>query len=146
MAKYGLSIEIVGVREALDKVKKDFNKISDEIDMEVGDGVQKIISLAKTEVPANFSRLATSLYFLKVGKFNYKYGSNLNYAAYVEFGTGKYAAAYVPSLEPEWQEYARTFQTSRPGKTDKHPYLYPATKEGLKNILNNINTILKKYA
>ena len=68
MAK-NLKLQILGVKEAFDNVKKNFNKISNEIDMEVGDGVQKIILQAKTSVPANYSRLATSLYFQKVKKY-----------------------------------------------------------------------------
>ena len=35
---------------------------------------------------------------------------NVFYAAYVEFGTGKYAAKYVASLPPEWQEMAMKFK------------------------------------
>lgn len=32
------------------------------------------------------------------------------YAAYVEFGTGKYAAAYVSALPPDWKTYAAKFK------------------------------------
>ena len=145
MAK-NLKLQILGIKEAFANVKNNFNKISDEIDMELGNGVQEIILEAKTSLPANYSMLATSLYFVKAKKYYYEFGSNLNYAAYVEFGTGKYAAEYVPSLDPEWQKFAKTFQTSRPGKLPSSPYLYPATITGFKNILNNLDKIIKKYA
>jgi hypothetical protein len=145
MAK-NLKLQILGVKEAFDNVKKNFNKISNEIDMEVGDGVQKIILQAKTSVPANYSRLATSLYFQKVKKYYYEFGSNLDYAAYVEFGTGKFAAEYVPSLDPEWQKFAKTFQTSRPGKLPSTPYLYPSTIIGTQNFIKNVNNLINKYA
>ena len=146
MARSALNIEITGVKEAFDKVKANFNKISDEIDMEMGDGILKIVTQAKTLVPANFSRLRTSLYVNKLGKFNYEFGSNVNYAAYVEFGTGKYAATYVPTLEPEFQRFALTYKTSNPGNLISSPYLYPSIIIGQQNILKNINQILKKYA
>jgi hypothetical protein len=35
---------------------------------------------------------------------------NANYAAYVEFGTGKYAAEYVPSLPTTWQDFAAKYK------------------------------------
>jgi hypothetical protein len=35
---------------------------------------------------------------------------NANYAAFMEFGTGKYAAAYVATLPQEWQQYAAQFK------------------------------------
>jgi hypothetical protein len=141
-----LNIEITGVKEAFNKVKANFNKISDEIDMEMGDGILKIVTQAKTLVPANFSRLRTSLYVNKLGKFNYEFGSNVNYAAYVEFGTGKYAATYVPTIEPEFQRFALTYKTSNPGNLISSPYLYPSIIIGQENILKNINQIVKKYA
>lgn len=146
MARSALNIEITGVKEAFNKVKSNFNKIADEIDMEMGDGIERIVTQAKTLVPANFSRLRTSLYVTKLGKFNYEFGSNVNYAAYVEFGTGRYAATYVPSLEPEWQRFALTYKTPNPGNLDKSPYLYPSIIIGQQNILKNINQIVKKYA
>lgn len=146
MARSALNIEITGVKEAFDKVKANFNKISDEIDMEMGDGILKIVTQAKTLVPANFSRLRTSLYVNKLGKFNYEFGSNVNYAAYVEFGTGKYAATYVPTIEPEFQRFALTYKTSNPGNLISSPYLYPSIIIGQQNILKNINQIVKKYA
>jgi hypothetical protein len=146
MARTRLDIEITGVKEAFNRIKVNFNKISDEIDMEMGNGIEKIITQAKTLVPANFSRLRSSLYVNKLGKFNYEFGSNVNYAAYVEFGTGRYAASYVPSLEPEWQRFALSYKTSNPGNLDKSPYLYPSIIIGQQNILKNINQIVKKYA
>lgn len=146
MAKAKLEIEITGVKEALNKVKGNFNKIADEIDMEMGDGVERIVAQAKTLLPANFSRLRSSLYVTKLGKFNYELGSNVNYAAYVEFGTGGYAAKYVPSLEPEWQAFALTYKTPNPGNLPANPYLYPSIIIGQQNILKNINLIIQKYA
>jgi hypothetical protein len=146
MARAALNIEITGVKDAFNKFKGNFNKIADEIDMEMGDGIERIVTQAKTLVPANFSRLRSSLYVTKLGKYNYEFGSNVNYAAYVEFGTGKYAASYVPSLEPEWQRFALTYKTANPGKLPSSPYLYPSIILGQQNIIKNINQIVKKYA
>ncbi len=41
--------------------------------------------------------------------------ANVFYAAYVEFGTGKYAANYVASLPNEWKEFAAQFKGSKSG-------------------------------
>lgn len=50
-------------------------------------------------------------------------------AAYYEFGTGRYAARYVPGLPPGWQALARTFYKNGKGRLREHPYLYPAWKQ-----------------
>ena len=145
MAKKALTIQITGVKEAFDKIKNNIKIASDEIDMEMGNGIEKIITQAKTLVPAQYSRLASSLRVNKIAKFNYRYGSNVNYAAYVEFGTGKYAASYVPSLENEWQELALSYKTSTPGRLPSSPYLYPATVIGQKLLMYNIKKTIKRY-
>ena len=63
------------------------------------------------------------------------------YAAYVEFGTGPFAAKYVKQLPIEWQKYALTFYVNGKGRLPAHPYLYPAfniTKDMLIKDLQNI--------
>lgn len=49
-----------------------------------------------------------------------------NYAAYVEFGTGEFAASYVPSLPVDIQEYAMQFFVNGKGRLPAHPFLFPA--------------------
>lgn len=41
-----------------------------------------------------------------------------NYAAYIEFGTRAFGAAYVSSLPPDWQAYAATFKGKGGGSYD----------------------------
>lgn len=41
-----------------------------------------------------------------------------NYAAYVEFGTRKFAARYVASLPQDWQSYAASFKGKAGGSMD----------------------------
>lgn len=145
MAKKSLTIQVTGVKEAFSKITTNFKKASDEIDMEMGNGIERIITEAKTLLPAQYGRLRSSLRVKKISKFNYSYGSNVDYAAYVEFGTGNYAAAYVPSLEADWQELALSYKTSNPGKLPSSPYLYPSTIIGQKNIIKNIKATIKRY-
>ncbi len=40
---------------------------------------------------------------------------NAPYAAYVEFGTGKYASKYVSTLPTDWQQFANKFRGSTGG-------------------------------
>jgi len=42
-----------------------------------------------------------------------------NYAAYMEFGTRKFAAAYVSTLPQDWKAYAATFKGSGGGTFDE---------------------------
>jgi len=47
-------------------------------------------------------------------------------AAYLEFGTGRYAARYVPGLPVEFRRLAMTFYVNGKGRMKEHPYLIPA--------------------
>lgn len=49
-----------------------------------------------------------------------------NIAAYLEFGTGVYAARYVRSLPPDFRTLAMTFYVNGRGRLKEHPYLIPA--------------------
>lgn len=42
-----------------------------------------------------------------------------NYAAYIEFGTRKFAAKYVATLPPDWKTYAATFKGKGGGTLDQ---------------------------
>lgn len=42
-----------------------------------------------------------------------------NYAAYLEFGTRKFAAAYVSSLPPDWQSFAAQFKGGGNGSLEE---------------------------
>lgn len=62
-------------------------------------------------------------------------------AAYLEFGTGKYAARHVATLAPDFQQLARTFYVNGKGRLREHPYLIgPFLDEGkkLSDRLNNL--------
>jgi len=65
-----------------------------------------------------------------------------SYAAYVEFGTGRFAALYVPSIEPEWQAYARTFYINGQGRLPASPYLYPAFEKNKIELIKRLKTLL----
>lgn len=65
-----------------------------------------------------------------------------NYAAYIEFGTGPFAARYVPSLEPEWQAFARQFYINGKGLTPAQPFFYPAFEKNRKQLLDDLGDLI----
>jgi hypothetical protein len=63
---------------------------------------------------------------------------------YVEFGTGESAAAYVPTLPKEIQDYARQFYENGQGRMMKRPYLIPAFLRESPIFIKELEKILKK--
>lgn len=62
---------------------------------------------AKQLAPVDEGHLKGSI-FQQPGRLSSTVGASVNYAAYLEFGTRQYAAAYVGGLPAQWQELAQS--------------------------------------
>ena len=52
----------------------------------------------------------------------------VNYAQYVEFGTGAFAAEYLATKDKDLREYAMTFYETGKGRMPAQPFLFPAAE------------------
>ena len=52
----------------------------------------------------------------------------VNYAQYVEFGTGAFAAEYLATKDKDLREYAMTFFETGKGRMPAQPFLFPAAE------------------
>jgi hypothetical protein len=101
---------------------------------------------AKRAAPANTGMLRRSIKANTEKPLVKHITANVNYAAYVEFGTGKYAADYVSGLPAEYADYAAGFKGSKriiKNGMYPRPYLIPSLinqipqlKTDLINLLN----------
>lgn len=132
---------------AFDKLFKDLDKYSKEVvaelDAEMFAGLRDMETQAKTFAPVDTGRLRGSINVKKLEPLAYELRAETDYAAYVEFGTGPYAESYVPSLDPEWQEYAKTFQKSKPGHTPQKPFFYRAVRDVFPIMIERMKKVLK---
>jgi HK97 gp10 family phage protein len=133
-----------------DKLKADLNKYSEDlvkqIDAEILASAEEMATRAKQKAPATPNgRLRASIHVEpdKNSKLAYDLVCDVRYAAYVEFGTGPFAEKYVPSLDNEWQEYAKTFKTSTPGHTPAQPFFYPSVREVFPQMVKRIENLIK---
>lgn len=67
-----------------------------------------------------------------------------NMPVYLEFGTGLYAAGYVPTLPKEWQEAAKRYYINGKGTTKVHSFLYPAWNTYSNRFVEKVKEVLKK--
>jgi len=67
-----------------------------------------------------------------------------NIPVYLEFGTGIYAADYVPTLPKEWQDVAESFIENKKGKTKEHSYLVPAWISQTNSFVLNVRKALQR--
>lgn len=52
----------------------------------------------------------------------------VDYAQYVEFGTGAFAAEYLATKDKDLREYAMTFFETGKGRLPARPFLFPAAE------------------
>lgn len=102
--------------KGLDSLIKKFDKLSKdakvEVQAELNAWADSTATNAKSLVRANSSDEGNLL-----RSINPNYGNgwasvtaSAKYASYIEFGTRKFASAYVSSLPADWQTYASTFK------------------------------------
>lgn len=95
---------------------------------------------SKQAVIVDDGRLKNSI-FQEPGRLSSTVGASADYAAYVEFGTGPYAAKYVSILPKQWQELAMTFYVNGKGRLPAHPYLYPSFNKAKDKLIEDLNKI-----
>jgi uncharacterized protein YllA (UPF0747 family) len=140
----GVTLKLEGLDKALAKLDlKEFEQdITDELAAfgfaVVRDAKETLASKLKYSIGGLINSIDS-----KPSKLSVEIVANRDYAAYVEFGTGRFAAALLPSREPEWQALAREFYVNGMGRMPATPYLHPAYEknrllliENLKNLLN----------
>lgn len=110
-----MEIQVKGLDALIKKMDKLATNVQKDVQAELNDWADQTAANAKMLVSSNSSDEG-----LLLRSINPNYGNGsasvtaaTKYAAYIEFGTRKFAAAYVSSLPSDWQTYAATFK----GKT-----------------------------
>ena len=135
--------------KVFDKLIKDLENATDElinmVDAEMGASIEQMATKAKQKAPAGPNgRLRSSIHPEKTGKLSYHLKADVNYAAYVEFGTGPRAKEYVPLLDADWQEYAKTFKKPKDGHTPEQPFFYPVIIKEFPEMIKKMQDLIKK--
>lgn len=104
--------------KGLDKLNLEIQNYTKEIEKEVNneffDFGQNVANEAKRLAPVDEGRLRQSIFFTKEN-LSVSVTANVDYAAFIEFGTKKFAASYVATLPQTWQQYAATFKGGKGG-------------------------------
>lgn len=103
----GFKLTISGIEETTKKL--DFGKYENKIQQSFDKFGFNVETEAKQLAPVDESRLKAAV-FSKSVPMGSEVGCTVDYAAYLEFGTRKFAAEYVASLPATWQELAATFK------------------------------------
>ncbi len=140
----GFTVNVKGLDAVLSRLDTMKSNIAKEVDAVIDANAEEIAGNARQDVPHDIGQLANSISvdrsvgFLKRNIVVQKF-----YAAYVEFGTGEYAAEYVAGLPAELQTYAMTFFVNGKGRMRAAPFLYPNLIRQKPIIIQDLKDVLK---
>jgi HK97 gp10 family phage protein len=144
----GSPLYIKGLDQLNARLKDLSSNLKEEIDAEMSAAATDIARIAATKAPVNQKKKNGGLLKGSIKDdvsvpFHKKVIVSRKYAAYVEFGTGRAAAKYVPSLPKEWQDEAKTHFVNGKGRNKEQPFLYPAFSAIIPNLIKQIRDLIK---
>jgi len=141
----GIKLEISdkNFRDVLNSFKDEVSKRTAMIDQEIAAHGELMATSAKQLAPVDTGRLRGSISLKKEGFMRYQLVAQTDYAAYMEFGTGRYAASYVPTLDEQWQKIAAQFKRGPGSNVPPFGYMNRSVKAYLPSLIKAINKVLK---
>lgn len=103
------------VEAAIEKIKQTQKKFDKGVDDILNANATDIATKAKQLAPVDMGGLRSAISADNSKPLEKHITVNAFYAAFIEFGTGKYAAQYVSTLPSTWSEYARNFKGQKGG-------------------------------
>jgi len=115
-----VKVEVQGLNELLNKFNDLSAKAKDGVQKSLNEWANRTSAEAKSVVSANSSDLGMlqNSISAQYGNFEASVVTSAAYAAYIEFGTKKFAANYVSSLPSNWQEYANRYKGTGTGRNE----------------------------
>lgn len=114
-------IKITGIKELMQDINKTVQNAEQGVYKALVKFESNVVKDAKAQLQSktsNTGKLANSI-FGDVRDNVATVVVTANYAAYIEFGTRKFAAAYVATLPQDWKSYAATFKGKGGGTMDE---------------------------
>ena len=107
---------IQGVDIVLKNIKANVELLKEKINLELKAFGNRTVDNAKDLAPIDESHLKGSINY-KAENLSVEITVGVDYAAFLEFGTKKFAAKYVATLPNEWQTFASQFKGKGGGGT-----------------------------
>lgn len=142
MSGFNLNINEGRFRDMLNEYKKTVNELSAMMDKEIAAHGELMATSAKNMCVVDSGRLRSSISLKKEQFLSYELVAQTDYAAYVEFGTGKY---FVSNGEP-WDSVASKYK----GKGIKQvnllprPYMRPSILAYIPSLTKTIENLINE--
>ena len=136
---------LIGLNSVLKKFDQLPQRVTTLTKAAVSRNTNEIYAEAVSRVPKNLNQLSASgqkTVTDLTGTVSFG-GGGVDYAPYVEFGTGPFAKSYLASMPKEIKSYAMTFFVNGQGRTEAQPFLIPAYLKYRKQFFKDMKDIAK---
>ncbi len=106
----GLIIDVSQLGKRAQQFEQLITRFPKQVDDILNANAQEIVATAKRLAPADRGGIREGISAITSQQLNKHITSQAPYSAYMEFGTGKYAAQYVATLPATYQAYAAQFK------------------------------------
>lgn len=137
----GFTVELEGLQDTLNRLRKSADDIAQEVDDELAAGVRMMEKSAKRLAPVDTGRLRSSISTSRVQFLTWELVAQTEYAAYVEFGTGG-----LVDVPPGLEDYALQFKGKgiRQVNLLARPYFFPSIRAYIPEVVRNIKKVLNE--
>ena len=111
-----VKIEVKGLDAAVKRVSDELKRLENGLQAEMENWGTEVATVAKRLAPVDENHLRGSIEAKKL-PLNVSVTVGVDYAAYLEFGTRKFAASYVAGLPSDWQAFAAQYKGKSTGGT-----------------------------
>lgn len=135
-------MKINGMAAALSMLQNMPTKASERIQEAIDKTANKIVQEASAQAPGSLANGISAT----PGNLSSLIDGGSELAAYIEWGTGDFAKAYVATLPKEQQEEALRFFVTGKGHGRPQPFFFPAIMRNTPELLEAIEKELQKLA
>jgi HK97 gp10 family phage protein len=140
---FNIDVDVRGIAKAIAQINRFDQTIQQRIKDTVNEFALKIQKSAKKRCPVDTGRLRSSIVIEPYNDgFTAHVGTNVKYAPYVEFGTGKYAVDGNGRKKP-WAYKNREGELIWTAGQKPQPFLIPAANEHKQAYINAMRKILR---
>ena len=138
-------VDMSAFNKSMNSIEKAFIERLDKIEKAFVKSMQDMEKEATAAAPVDTGELKSSIKWKEVGKLSYELRADTDYAAFVEFGTGKQTV--IKNYDQFWQSIGEKFWTKRPNEGVRAtPFFYPTVNKNIPKLKNKIKSILSKNA
>jgi HK97 gp10 family phage protein len=138
-------VDMSAFNKSMNSIEKAFIERLDKIENAFKDTMVKMEQEATAAAPVDTGDLKSSIKWKEVGKLSYELRADTDYAAFVEFGTGKQTV--IKNYDQFWESIGEKFWTKRPNEGVRAtPFFYPTVNKNIPKLKNKIKSILSKNA